>query len=60
MSFMVKGNKLSITDVELAQQIAVAAGKLLLALREDFSGDLDELRDLGDANAQKLIAQLLA
>jgi 3'(2'), 5'-bisphosphate nucleotidase len=60
MSFMVKGNKLSITDVELAQQIAVAAGKLLLTLREDFSGDLDELRDLGDANAQKLIAQLLA
>lgn len=53
-------NKLSLTDIELAKLLATSAGKLLLALRAEFNGDLDELRDAGDAKSQELIASLVA
>jgi 3'(2'), 5'-bisphosphate nucleotidase len=59
MNFMAKGNNLSITDAKLAQLVATKAGELLLELRADYKGDLDQLRDLGDAKAQELIANLL-
>jgi 3'(2'), 5'-bisphosphate nucleotidase len=59
MSFIVKVNNLSITDAKLAQLVATKAGELLLELRAGYTGDLDQLRDLGDANAQQLIAALL-
>ena len=51
---------MSISDASLAAEIATKAGELLLKLREDYVGDLDQLRDAGDAQAQALIAQLLS
>ena len=48
------------TDSKLAAEIATRTGALLLKLRENYNGDLDALRDAGDAQAQALIAQLLA
>ncbi|MFZ9840942.1 MAG: inositol monophosphatase family protein, partial [Candidatus Nanopelagicales bacterium] len=60
MSFIEEMNKLNLTDIELAKLLATSAGKLLLELRVGFSGDLDELRDAGDAKSQALIAELIA
>ncbi|CAB4568905.1 unannotated protein [freshwater metagenome] len=51
---------MSMTDAKLAAEIATKAGELLLKLRDDFVGDLDQLREAGDAQAQTLIAKLLA
>lgn len=47
------------TDVELAKHIATQAGKLLVDLRENYSGTAQALRDTADAQAQQLIADLL-
>jgi len=49
-----------LTDAELAKNIAKSAGDLLMSLRANFSGDLDDLRDTGDAQAQTLISGLIS
>jgi 3'(2'), 5'-bisphosphate nucleotidase len=49
-----------LTDAQLAKDVARAAGDLLLDLRNDFSGDITDLRNLGDAKAHALIVQLIS
>lgn len=60
MNFTEEKIKLTLTDCQLAKQIATAAGELLLKLREGYTGDLTELRNAGDAQSQNLIAKLIA
>lgn len=48
-------------DVELARLLAAEAGERLLAVRREFAGDDSrELKDLGDAASQELLAARLA
>ncbi|MCU0264583.1 MAG: 3'(2'),5'-bisphosphate nucleotidase CysQ [Actinomycetia bacterium] len=48
-------------DAELARTLATEAGERLLAVRRDYPGDdSSELKDIGDAAAQELLAARLA
>ena len=47
-------------DLELALELAGAAGERLAALRTGWTGDEAELRKAGDAAAQELLAERLA
>ncbi len=49
----------TVDDLELARELAAAAGERLAQLRTDWTGDEAALRKAGDAAAQELLAERL-